>query len=250
MNIRISRDDVEIGEWLEEEIRTFYLQGRLVATDLYWKEGMPAWAPLNELINPPSLYPEGLMPVNKRRNVTASQIIYRIPDEEKRTMPLPHPASRKESVELIKAPVVQSSQPLSIDVAPAEETAGAPAKTGFFASLFKGKSDYEQRRKKALDLHVMQVNLRGSILLDALTRLDHLKLAPDETIHFHYTIFTPTMPTDAELSELMRPVLLEEYLSSPENKVLRDYKVTVKHDFVYKDNKPITQITIKPGEMK
>ena len=251
MNIRISRDDVEIGEWLEEEIRTFYLQGRLVATDFYWKEGMETWAPLNELINPPSLYPEGLMPVNKRRNVTASQIIYRIPDEEKRTMPLPNPASRQESTELIKPPVLEPSQPLTFDVAPVEEAAHAPAKKkGILSSLFGGKSDYEQRRKKALDLYVMQTNLRGAILLDSVTRFDNVKLAPDGTMHFHYTIFTPTMPTEAELRELMRPVLLEDYRSSPQDKVLRDFKVTVKHDFVYKDKKPITQITIKQEDLK
>ena len=248
MNIRISRDDVELGAWPEEEIRTYYLQGRLVATDLYWQEEASAWAPLKDFINPPSQYPDGLLPVNKRRNVTASQIIYRIPDEEKRTMALPDPATRKQAPELIKAPIVQRSQPLTFQDAATEEAPGEPVKKGLFASLFKGKSDHDERRKKALDLHVMQTNLRGSFMVDSVTRCEGVKLAPTGAMHFRYTVFTQAMPTDAEIEERMRPNLLKNYQTSPQDKVLRDYKVTVKHDFVYKDNKPITQITIQPGE--
>jgi hypothetical protein len=40
MNISISRDGVEIREWTEGEVREFYKEGRLIATDCYWKEGM------------------------------------------------------------------------------------------------------------------------------------------------------------------------------------------------------------------
>lgn len=40
MNISISRDGVELGDWTEEEVRTFFNEGRLVGTDCYWREGM------------------------------------------------------------------------------------------------------------------------------------------------------------------------------------------------------------------
>ena len=53
MKVSISRDGKEIGEWTEEEIRIFYAEGRLVATDYFWKEGMPTWASLASFIKPP-----------------------------------------------------------------------------------------------------------------------------------------------------------------------------------------------------
>jgi hypothetical protein len=57
MNISISRDGAEIGEWTEAEIRTFHKEGRLIDTDLYWTEGMTEWLPLAALIRPPPAFP-------------------------------------------------------------------------------------------------------------------------------------------------------------------------------------------------
>jgi hypothetical protein len=53
MNVSISRGGAEIGEWPEEQIRIFYKEGQLLATDLYWKEGMTEWSELSKLIKPP-----------------------------------------------------------------------------------------------------------------------------------------------------------------------------------------------------
>jgi hypothetical protein len=57
MKISICRDGTEIGEWTEEEIRTFHKEGRLVDTDLYWTEGMSEWLPLAGFIRPPPAFP-------------------------------------------------------------------------------------------------------------------------------------------------------------------------------------------------
>lgn len=57
MNISISRDGAEIGEWTEDEVRTFHKEGRLVDSDLYWMEGMTEWLPLAGLIRPPPAFP-------------------------------------------------------------------------------------------------------------------------------------------------------------------------------------------------
>ena len=43
MNISISRDGAEIGEWTEERVCSLYKEGQLLPTDLYWKEGMAEW---------------------------------------------------------------------------------------------------------------------------------------------------------------------------------------------------------------
>jgi uncharacterized RDD family membrane protein YckC len=53
MIISISRDGLEIGEWTEAQVRTFYKNGQLLPTDHYWKEGMTEWASLNTFVKPP-----------------------------------------------------------------------------------------------------------------------------------------------------------------------------------------------------
>lgn len=52
MNVSISRNGAEIGEWPEDEVRTLYKNGKLLPTDYYWKEGMTAWAELPKMIKP------------------------------------------------------------------------------------------------------------------------------------------------------------------------------------------------------
>ena len=52
MNLSISRDGAEIGEWTEGDVRDLYAQGQLLPTDYYWKEGMAAWDSLESFINP------------------------------------------------------------------------------------------------------------------------------------------------------------------------------------------------------
>jgi hypothetical protein len=60
--ISISRDGVEIGEWTEEEVRSLYKDGELIATDCYWKEGMSEWKELGTFIKPPLPFLEKPMP--------------------------------------------------------------------------------------------------------------------------------------------------------------------------------------------
>jgi len=57
VNISISRDGIEIGEWTEEEVRSFYKEGRLVDTDYFWRQGMTEWTPLSSLIRPAPPFP-------------------------------------------------------------------------------------------------------------------------------------------------------------------------------------------------
>ena len=53
MNLSISRDGVEIGEWMDEDVRVLYSEGQLLPTDYYWTEGMAEWKELRTLIKPP-----------------------------------------------------------------------------------------------------------------------------------------------------------------------------------------------------
>jgi hypothetical protein len=53
MNVSISRNGIEIGEWREDQVRSLYKDGQLLPTDYYWKEGMTEWAELRRMIKPP-----------------------------------------------------------------------------------------------------------------------------------------------------------------------------------------------------
>ncbi len=53
MNVSISRNGTEIGEWTEDQVRALLKEGQLLATDYYWKEGMTEWAELSKMIKPP-----------------------------------------------------------------------------------------------------------------------------------------------------------------------------------------------------
>jgi hypothetical protein len=66
MNITIVRDGVTLGEWAEDEVRLFLSQGRIVATDFYWKPGMSTWFPVKVLMTqlpPPPPRSSGLPPI-------------------------------------------------------------------------------------------------------------------------------------------------------------------------------------------
>lgn len=52
MLVSIARDGQEIGEWNEDQVRTLYLDGQLLGTDMYWHEGMDEWKTLRHLIKP------------------------------------------------------------------------------------------------------------------------------------------------------------------------------------------------------
>jgi len=53
MNISISRDGVEIGQWTEQEVQTLLDEGKLLPTDYYWAQGMIEWQEIEPSIKPP-----------------------------------------------------------------------------------------------------------------------------------------------------------------------------------------------------
>src|SRR6266404_3821811 len=46
--IHVSRGATSLGAFPEEEVREGLRTGRLVSTDLGWREGMPSWKPLSD----------------------------------------------------------------------------------------------------------------------------------------------------------------------------------------------------------
>jgi hypothetical protein len=287
MTIHINREGQQIGEWTEAEVRGFYQDGKLLPTDLYWKEGMNEWAALDTLLQAADALPDGLKPVNKRRHVTASQIFPRFDGKpstgplDRITAPLSEPVKLGTATAAI-APTPTAEEPEEEDappVAPATKMLrAAPAVLagvcallgllafathfastpiiitlfavaglsllGFFFLRRKGKSDYEKSRTEALDLYVMQLNLRGSTLLNTSTRLEGAKLASDGNIHFQYTLFTFPKPTAEEVRALWTSTLTREYRTSARDKILRDYGVATAHNFKHEDGTFLGRITI------
>jgi hypothetical protein len=82
MNVSISRDGVEIGEWPEEEVRAYFKEGRLLPTDYYWKEGMTEWSTLDKFIKPPP--PASIkssLPDSKLNTKSSTQVIPQADEE-------------------------------------------------------------------------------------------------------------------------------------------------------------------------
>ena len=51
MKIHLSRAGQSLGQFTPEELRTGYGDGRFLAGDLAWRDGMVAWRPLSEVID-------------------------------------------------------------------------------------------------------------------------------------------------------------------------------------------------------
>lgn len=74
MNVSISRDGKELGEWPQEEVRSLYSKGKLLPTDHYWKEGMTEWAELSRMIKPPPPDVKTTPPTETRKATTKIDI--------------------------------------------------------------------------------------------------------------------------------------------------------------------------------
>jgi GYF domain 2 len=72
MNISISRDGVEIGEWTEEKVHSLFKEGQLLPTDYYWRVGMTEWAELSKMI-PPSPPAVVSRPVIRTQVITVAE---------------------------------------------------------------------------------------------------------------------------------------------------------------------------------
>jgi hypothetical protein len=55
VNIKIARDEVEIGECEREEIAQLAREGQVLPTDHYWHEGMEGWRLVSELLESEAL---------------------------------------------------------------------------------------------------------------------------------------------------------------------------------------------------
>lgn len=67
MSYILARHSLQLGTFGEEEIREGVTSGRFLTSDLAWREGMPSWEPLSQVLGlapsaPPFLPPSAFMP--------------------------------------------------------------------------------------------------------------------------------------------------------------------------------------------
>lgn len=51
MKIHLNRGGQSLGQFTPEEVRAGYSEGKFASSDLAWREGMPSWRPLGEVID-------------------------------------------------------------------------------------------------------------------------------------------------------------------------------------------------------
>jgi hypothetical protein len=54
MQYHVGRNGQQLGQFTEEEVRQGLESGRFLTSDLAWREGLPQWKPLGEVLAPPS----------------------------------------------------------------------------------------------------------------------------------------------------------------------------------------------------
>jgi hypothetical protein len=88
-------------------------------------------------------------------------------------------------------------------------------------------------------------------MVDDVTRLDNTSVAPNRTLHYHYTLVNSDETIDAaKLIAAATPILQEAYRTKPELKVFRDNGVIFEYDYYYENGAPIAQIAIDPSELQ
>ena len=51
MKIHLNRAGQSLGQFTPDEVRSGFQDGKFTATDLAWRDGMPMWKPLGEVID-------------------------------------------------------------------------------------------------------------------------------------------------------------------------------------------------------
>ena len=51
VKIHLNRGGQSLGQFTPEDVRSGYREGKFAGTDLAWRDGMPMWKPLSEVID-------------------------------------------------------------------------------------------------------------------------------------------------------------------------------------------------------
>jgi uncharacterized protein DUF4339 len=269
MNISISRDSVEIGEWTEDEVRALYKDGHLVATDYYWKEGMSEWAELSKMIKPAPPVPKTL-PVDNQ--------------------PAPHTTSANDKRIGLNPRMVQAAALVVALMAMGFGKAAVKAypdaawliASGAVCGLLIGIIPYCIARfaykSKQFTLYLWigaaigavaglaywplyfdgqleeichQQNKMLPTMVTSALRADSISMEAGRVVRCQYTIIDSTTTTvdPVQFKQLARPELIELYRTMPSLKLFRNNGVTVIFDFFTDNGAHYATVEISPGDL-
>ncbi len=279
MNISISRNGVEIGEWTEDEVRALYKDGRLVATDHYWREGMSAWAILTGLIKPPPP-----MPTSKQIDPPSLP-----PDSFPDKSPEPLAKPEKQGVGIrLPAKMVQAAALLValLAMAGGEELAKEypdPAKLVFMGGLLGlgigfipycvARFVYKSNRynhylwigaavgvvgglgywPSYFDGQLAEACQNQNKMLPAMIfnelRADSVSMGAGRIVRCHYTMIDAPLGIDPiKFITIVRPQFLGMYRTSPSFQFFRANGVAIAFDFSYPNGTIYESIEIGPHD--
>lgn len=275
MNISISRDGVEIGEWPESVVRTLYLEGSLLGTDYFWREGMEEWKPLLSLV---------------KSSPTTSKDAYSL------TPPSSPNEPEAETTPAIKSPIrlnptlVQAMGLLAALVGmvggkaavQAYPDAGKLVFFGVICGLFIGLIPYCIARfaykSKQFTLYlwigaaiggvagfaywpfyfndqlaafIHKMNKTLPEMISSGIRADSVTLEPGRVVRSHYTLINAPYSLDpVEFKNAARPPLVQQYRTGPDMSFFRDNKISVIYDFYFETGALFQSEEIDPEDLK
>lgn len=282
MNISISRDGVEIGEWTEEEVRALYKDGRLVATDFYWREGMSAWKELQTFVKPPPPAP----PPSEVKLSGHDQPGAASPETIKgaRKLNWSNPLYWIIAVGVIIAAklggsLVGYSAAYYPDIAMPMLAGGM---IGFILSLIPACIARYYYKTKHSDRYIWMPVAAGAILgllfgllygpihvdsqlaeasnkmnmtlpkmITEFIRLDSTATGSNRTWHYHYTLIKSKPGLDStQLNTILKPGILKAYQTNPELKFFRDNRITLEHEYYDADGNMIGTVEVGPNDLQ
>ncbi|MCE0497763.1 MAG: DUF4339 domain-containing protein [Methylacidiphilales bacterium] len=220
MNLSISRDGSEIGEWTEEDVRTLYAQGDLLPTDFYWKEGMAEWKELGTFLKPPPPHPH-----QPQTEVVPTPL----------PVPSPSPAQKQKSTKgcLIKAVAIAVVSAIILLTC-------VRVALPFIIHAILVASLPDQNKK------LPTTNANG-------VRIDSCSVSLDNTLHYHCVL--TDYDDDALSSEQLasqRATVIENMRADPSSAgYLFEYcGVKFEYDLYNADDKPIGYVLIGYDDLK
>ncbi len=101
---------------------------------------------------------------------------------------------------------------------------------------------------KVVQMAAQELNKRLPMKVDDFTRWDRAEALPNTTLRYCYTVSDVEADADS-IAKTMTPMLIENYRSSDEMKILRDIRATLVYKYSDEAGREILEITIKHDEL-
>jgi hypothetical protein len=278
MNISISRNGVEIGEWPENDVRTLYREGSLMGTDYYWREGMEEWKPLLSLVKPPPP-----TPMSKETDSSLPAISGERKDKDSKWNggTLLYWVAAVVVIILAKTvvgPLIGYGAAYYPDIAVpmlaggmigfilclipacvaryyyktkhADRYIWVPTLAGAVVGLLLALVNWPAHYDSYLAKESVEVNKTLPKMVNDFIRLDSTSTSLHKTWHYHYTLLKSKPGLDsAQLNEIFKSGALNAYKTSPDLQIFRDNGITIDHDYYDANGDLVGTVEVGPKDL-